>query len=157
VRVAYGQSGEAGRGGEVDVRSRSHPEQRERGSLPVGEMTQGPGQDSGQAGGGIVGVQRVQAELSQVRHDVVEEVGVRPDAGGDQADREWEPAAQGDQLGDPRGSDAAVGVVQRRLDDGACFDVGQHVDVDGLGAVPGEQRGEPVSAGHQNGAAGTAG
>jgi hypothetical protein len=117
-----------------------------------GEVAQGPGQDGGQARGGVVGVQCVQAELAQVGDEVVEQIGVVADLGGDQAEGQWEPVAQAEHLGDrPLRVGAVVGagagVVESGVQQGAGFSISEHVDVHGVGAVAGGQGGESVAAG----------
>jgi hypothetical protein len=66
-------------------------------------------------------------------------------AGGDQSEREREPAAQGDQLRDRLLSRSDAVRAQGGDQQGAGLGVGEDVQVQGTGAVAGEQRQEPVA------------
>jgi hypothetical protein len=131
VRAGWRQGGEGDHGGQGGVGAGGDAHQSEQGALGVGEVTQRPGQHGGQAGGEVVGVECVQAEVAQVGDEVVEQVGVGADTGGDQTERQRESVAQADQFGDrPLGvGGGVIDVAEGGGEQGAGFGVGEYVEV----------------------------
>lgn len=111
----------------------------------------GPGQDGGQAGGRIVVVQGVQAEVVQLAGEAGQrDVGMGVGTSGDQAQREGIAAAELDQFGDR----VAFGRHPLRTDSGGEQRLGivggERCEAQVLGAVPADQRRQCAAAGHHH-------
>ncbi len=148
-----GQPGERGRGRQADVGTGGDAQQREHRPLLGGQGAPGPGQHGGQAGGGIVVVEGVQAQAAQFGgRGRQRRVGVGLGVGGDDAQRQGESAAQPDDLVHRLGFGVHAVGADAVDEQGAGLGFGEHVQRQLPGAVPDDQAGQPAAAGHQHGA-----
>nr|BFE51269.1 hypothetical protein GCM10017745_46960 [Saccharothrix mutabilis subsp. capreolus] len=152
------QAGEGDDGGQGGVRAGGDTEQREHGALLFGEPVQGPGQHGGQAGGGIVVVERLQPECAEFGGDLGQRQG-GADGGGAGGDRQGQGVgpAQRHQFVDGVGFGGGAVGGQARGQQGAGLVAVQDVQGQVAGAVPVDQRGQLAAAGDQDGAGWCAG
>src|SRR6266511_2326518 len=150
------ERGEAGGGRAGDVRAGAEAEQPEQPGRVTAQRLVRPGERRAGVAGRVATVERVEATsaLPELLGERAEgEPGPGSGAGGDDAQRERQPRAVVDEL-----------VRRRRLRRDQCraevageqlagLGGGEQAERDRVGAVAGDQAGEPVAAGHQRQAA----
>ncbi len=146
-----GYAGQAGRRGSAEVRAGVEPEQPEHPGRGGVQLPVGPGEHGPYVGGAVAAVEGVQTTAApQLAGEVGQrEAGVRGGTGSHDAQRQGQPRAQRDDLGDRLRMIGRTGGSQMAVEQSTRLRGGQQVQHDRAGAFGG-QPGELVATGHHH-------